>query len=231
MLGNGPERILEKILSEGRASADAILADAERRCAETEAAARARAEETKTRLTQDAERRGTELIARARAEATAKKTGALLAARAELLDGVFDHTREELCRRGGDKYEEVLSGLLAAALWDRASLEAQASAYSDEGEEALSVPEHYEAMFNPADREKYGTRAVEAARARLTGKVPAQMLDRLILSDKTVPIDGGVILRCGEIETNCSFSLLFSELRRELQGQVAHALFDETRPT
>ena len=38
-------------------------------------------------------------------------------------------------------------------------------------------------------------------------------------------IDGGLILRYGDIESNCSLELLFAGLRRELEGEVSHALF------
>lgn len=50
---------------------------------------------------------------------------------------------------------------------------------------------------------------------------PAQ----LTLSAETRPIRGGVVLKNGLIETNCSLGTLVDGLRPELSGKVAARLF------
>ena len=48
---------------------------------------------------------------------------------------------------------------------------------------------------------------------------------RLRLSDETRDIAGGLILRSGSVETNCSVDLLMEMCRGELAGKVADVLF------
>ena len=47
----------------------------------------------------------------------------------------------------------------------------------------------------------------------------------------TAEIDGGLILRCGPVETNCSLSMLLSENRRETEAKVSRILFAEREQT
>ena len=137
---------------------------------------------------------------------------------------MFDSTLAGIRSLDGEKYTEVLAGLLSAALLEQ--LEAEVTSRTIYGEEEALAPARYEVVFNPNDRDRYGAAVLESARKRLSGKAPAEKLDMLALSDKTVSIDGGFILRCGDIESNCSLELLFAQLRRELESEVSHALFD-----
>ena len=88
------------------------------------------------------------------------------------------------------------------------------------------APEAYEILLSKQDREKCGEALLTSARTRLVGRVEKKKLDLLTLSDECAEIDGGLILRCGDVASNCSFALLFADLRRELEGEVSHALFD-----
>ena len=58
-----------------------------------------------------------------------------------------------------------------------------------------------------------------------TRSVEKEKLDKLVLSKQTLSANGGLVLRCGNIEANCSLSLLFAQLREELEAEVSHALF------
>ena len=62
---------------------------------------------------------------------------------------------------------------------------------------------------------------------KLSAKVDSAKLEKLTLSSKTAAIDGGVILRSGDVETNCSLALIFSELRERLESEVGRVLFEE----
>ena len=92
-----------------------------------------------------------------------------------------------------------------------AQLAAQASAT---GYEAL--------IFCEADRKRVGQAVTEQANALLqkAGK-PAE----LTLSAETRPMCGGVVLKDGLIETNCSIGTMVSGLRPALSGKVAACLF------
>ena len=59
-----------------------------------------------------------------------------------------------------------------------------------------------------------------------SNRLPAGWIERLVLSKNTLNMDGGAVLRYGDVESNCSFEMLFGQLHRELETEVAGALFD-----
>ena len=87
-------------------------------------------------------------------------------------------------------------------------------------------PEAYEVLMNTRDRDRCGDAVLNAARRKLTGKIPDEKLSKMCLCARPVEMGGGLILRCGSIESNCSLDLLFAQLREELEAEVSHALFD-----
>ncbi len=224
----GLDRMTEQILAEARKAADGILTAAEDDCARIRAEGEARAEVLRTRLTDEAEREGALIVARARAAAEQQKNTALLGTRAAMVDSVFESARESVRRQSTEEYTALLAGLLAAAMLDRFKTEQAAADASDE-EDVMDIPARYEVLLNARDRERVGSAVVDAARARLSGKIPKEMLGKLTLGDSCASIDGGLVLRCGAVELNCSLVLLFSELRRTLTGDVSRALFEERK--
>lgn len=85
-----------------------------------------------------------------------------------------------------------------------------------------SVSGDEQVVLSRDDRSRVGKSLVEAANARLAelGKKSG-----LSLSDKTAEMSGGLILRQGDIETNCSVDTLLELSRGELAACVAEVLF------
>ncbi|MBE6589390.1 MAG: hypothetical protein E7643_04355 [Ruminococcaceae bacterium] len=221
---NGLERITGKILSDAQEQADRILADAQAECDRITADYAARAEQIRDTLNNDAERAGKDFISRAKSTAATNKRNLLLQTQSELIDDVFDGTLEQLLAMEAGQYNELLAGLLAAAFAEQ--LEAERSARMLAAEEEWIDPSTYEVVLNARDKERCGKTLIESVRKKLGAKVPSEKLDMLKISDKTVSIDGGLILRCGDVEANCSLSLLIAQLREKLEAEVGHALFD-----
>ena len=224
---NGLEKITDKILAEAQEKADKILADADAECARLTAEYDARAAGIREKLSAEAERAGMDYVSRAKATATNAKRNLLLQTKSDLIDEVFDSALEGTKKLTNDHYVELLAGLLAAAMLEQLESEENDKAlYGEESE----VPEAYEVLLNQKDRDRVGALVIETAKKKLTGKTSGEKLSRLCLSSKTVAIDGGLILRFGAVEANCSLSLLFAQLREELEGEVSHALFDARTP-
>ncbi|MBQ7334978.1 MAG: V-type ATP synthase subunit E [Clostridia bacterium] len=221
---NGLEKITDKILAEAQARADRILADAQAECDRISADYAARAEEIRTRLSEEAERVGMDHVSRTKSAVATNKRNLLLQTRSELIDGVFDEALTGVLRLSTEQYTELLIGLLSAAMMEQ--LEAEHTSRTLYGEEDAMEPEKYEVLLNQRDRDRCGRAVVEGVQKKLGGKVSAEKLAKLTLGGKAVAIDGGLILRCGDIEANCSLSLLFAQLREELEADVSHALFD-----
>ena len=222
---NGLEKITEKILADARERAAAILAQAEADCREITADYAARADGIRERLSSDAERRGEDMVARARSAAAMKKRNLLLEQRSDLIDGVFVSAAEWVRSLQDEPYAELLAGLLASSVLELTETETKNLAlYGDETEES-DVAELLELLLNKKDRDRVGAAVLEIAKKKLSGKVAPERLQTLVLAKDTADIDGGVILRAGDVEFNCSFAMLFSLLKRELEADVSRALF------
>ena len=221
---NGLNKITDKILSEAQAKADKILADAQAECDRINAEYAERAEKIRSEISGEAEKGGMEYVARIRSTAATNKRNLLLQTQSDLIDGVFAGVLEQTRNLELQKYNEILVGLLSAALLEQ--LESEETSRNLYGEEEALAPEFYEVMLSQRDRDRSGKAVIEGVQKHLAGKVSAEKLARLKLSAQTANIDGGLVLRCGSVESNCSLSILFAQLRESLESEVARTLFD-----
>lgn len=196
----GIEKITGRILADAQAEIDKTLG-----AAETEAASiRARFEAQAQRETEEILRRGRERAAERErnlagtAQLEARKD--TLAAKQAVLDRAFTLAQEQLGSLPRAEYTAFLSTLAAR------------SSYS--GAESV--------VLSPEDREALGEAVVASANERLAleGR-PAG----LTLAEDTRPTGGGLILREGNIETNCTFETLLRLIRNEISVEVAAVLF------
>ncbi len=227
MAMNGLDKITDKILAEAKAESDAILRAAEEECAKMRTTYEASAEEIRRALTAEAEREGADIVSRAKAASVTQKSSAQLRQRTKLIDEAFDAAYQSVLRQEPEKYTEMLTGLLCSALRAELATEQNVKALGDT--EDYTVPECYEVLMSAKDRDRFGRTVLENTKRKMGVELSAEVARKLMLSDKEVRIDGGLILRCGDVECNCSLSVLFAQLRRELEGEVARALFDEGR--
>ncbi len=225
MATNGINRITDKILADAQARANGILADAQAECDRINADYDARVQEIRDKLSEDAQAKGADMIARAKAAAAMKKRNILQAQESQLIDGVFDGAKEWVLGLPKEKYTDLLAGLLSAALIEQADTEAQNLATYGEESEPI---EQFEVLMNKRDRESCGKDVLENVKKRYanSSRLPAGRIEKLVLSKNTLNIDGGVVLRYGDVESNCSLEMLFGQLHRELEAEVAQALFD-----
>ena len=220
---NGLERMTEQILSDARAEAEAILTAAREECARIKAESEAKAEQIRRRLSQEAEERAAALIAETKSSAAARKSELLLSRQGALVDRVYAHTLEEVLNMERGKYTELLGGLLAAAVYEFCRTDAENLALYGEAEDDDHLAA-FEVILNKKDRDTVGEGVLNSARRRLSGKVPDEALKTMVLSQRTIPMQGGVVLCRGPVECNCSFEILFAELRRDLEHEVSEAL-------
>ena len=196
----GIEKITDRILADAQAEVDATLQAAESEATSIrtkfEAQAQREAEELVRRGRERAEERERNLAGTAQLEARK----ATLAAKQTVLDRAFILAQEQLQALPEGEYATFLASLAAH------------SSYT--GAESI--------VLSPADLEKYGEAVVTGANDRLAreGK-PAG----LTLAPDARPTGGGLILREGNIETNCTFETLLRLIRSEISGEVAAVLF------
>ena len=80
------------------------------------------------------------------------------------------------------------------------------------------TPAAYEILLNARDRKTYGQQLLDAVNAGSFAKIGLTRQD-------AADITGGLILRCGEVEINCSLRMMFDEVRRRTEGRVSGILF------
>ena len=217
----GLEKILERIEGEARERASAILQRSEEECAELAREYATRAEQMRERL----EKEGLEAIEAtvnaARAQSEKTHTEILQSTRRALLDEAFERAKKELCSNDRGKYRELLAALLVSALLEQHRAEQQSIAFGDE----VAEFDCFEVLFNAEDRERFGAQVLEDARRTVERRIGVQKAAKLTLSDRSVEIDGGLVLRFGDVELNCALGILMADIRRDLEARVAEILF------
>ena len=217
----GLEKILERIEGEARERASAILQRSEEECTALAREYAARAEQTRERLEKEGLAAIEATVSAARAQSEKTHTEILQGTRRALLDEAFARAQKELCDNGFGKYRELLVALLVSALLEQHRAEQQSIAFGDEDEEF----ERFEVLFNKSDRERFGKQVVADARRTVERRIGAQKAAKLTLCEQSADIDGGLILRFGDVELNCTLGVLMADIRRDLEGRVAEILF------
>ena len=226
---NGIEKITGQIDADVQKEIDDALAQARRQAGEIEARyaaqAEAQAEEIRRRGQRDAGLRRERLVDMARLEARKR----LLSAKQDMVGQAFDLALKKLVELPEQDYIALLANLAVAA--------------SRTGQEQV--------IFSQKDRARYGKQVVTTANEilamRVSPNLPEELtasragaiLDRVVtgasavlsgtgmltLAEESRPMAGGLILRDGRVETNCSFEVLIHLQRDALSAEVARVLF------
>ena len=192
----GTEKIIAHIGADAKTQADAILAQAEARCAEIregyeQQAKQAYAERIRAGVKANQDRLDS-------MERLAKMEGrkAILALKQDMVAESFDRACDQLVNLPAAEYGTFLAKLAVKA----------------------SVTHDEEVVLNARDRKALGDKVIEAANKALGG-------GKLTLSKETGDFKGGLILRRGSIEANCTAELLVDLCREEMAAELAGVLF------
>ena len=192
----GTEKIIAHIGADAKAQADAILAQAEAKCAEIregyeQQAKQAYAERIRAGVKTNQDRLDS-------MERLAKMEGrkAVLALKQDMVAESFDRACDQLVNLPAAEYGTFLAKLAVKA----------------------SVTHDEEVVLNARDRKALGDKVIEAANKALGG-------GKLTLSRETGNFKGGLILRRGSIEANCTAELLVDLCREEMAAELAGVLF------
>ena len=196
---NGIDRIRDRMERDARAERDAIRAEGEQQAATLAAQYRAQAEELAKQAAARREQTAAESLRQADSADQLERRQCLLAERQRCIDLAFEQAASQLRTLPQEQYVQVLAHIAAE---------------TGTGSEEL--------IFCAEDREGVGQAVVEQANALLQ---KAGKAAKLTLSAETRPMRGGVVLKDGLVETNCSIGTMISGLRPALSGKVAACLF------
>ncbi len=192
----GTEKIIAHIQADAAAQADAILAQAERQCAETREGYERKAKDAYAEKIRAGVKANQDRLESVERLARMEGRKSVLALKQDMVSKSFDMAVDKLVNLPEDAYVALL-----------AKLAAQASVTGDE-----------QVVLNARDREKVGPAVVAAANARLSD-------GKLTLSDEVGAFRGGLLLRRGSIEANCTVELLVELCRGDMAAELAKVLF------
>ena len=219
----GIDKITGKIISKAEADAAAIITKAQERCAEIMFAASSECEKIKAELEDKAQKDAESIISRAKSGAALQKRNILLSARREATDKVFQNAYKEILNLPEEKYCEVVSRFVADAILMQ--IETEKTNIALYGEEEALLSEKYELVFNKNDKEKLSDAILRGVERIVIGRMSRDELQKLTVAEDTADIEGGVIVRFGSVEYNCSLKTVFAEIRERLEGEISTLLF------
>ena len=197
----GTERIVSHIRDEAQAEKNAALAQAGAKAAEIAAEFAKKAQAEADELLRTGREAAEQRVLRADRTNRLEARKDILGLKQGLVTAAFDKARQAILALDEDKYVAFLAAQAGAA--------------------ALTGSE--EVVLGKADRERLGARIVEAANAAAAKRGLAADMK---LSDAVLPADGGLVLRRGSIEVNCTLDKLLEMSHSSLDAEVASVLFN-----
>ena len=197
----GTDRIVSHIRDEAQAEKNAALAQAGAKAAEIAAEFAKKAQAEADELLRSGKEAAEQRVLRADRTNRLEARKDILGLKQGLVTAAFDKAREAILALDEDKYVAFLA--------------AQAGAAALTGSEEL--------VLGKGDRDRLGARIVEAANAAAAKRgLPGTMK----LSDAVLPAEGGLVLRRGSIEVNCTLDKLLEMSHSSLDAEVASVLFN-----
>jgi V/A-type H+-transporting ATPase subunit E len=197
----GTDRIVSHIRDEAQAEKTAALAQAGAKAAEIAAEFAKKAQAEADELLRSGKEAAEQRVLRADRTNRLEARKDILGLKQGLVTAAFDKARQAILALDEDKYVAFLAAQAGAA--------------------ALTGSE--EVVLGKADRERLGARIVEAANAAAAKRGLAADMK---LSDAVLPADGGLVLRRGSIEVNCTLDKLLEMSHSSLDAEVASVLFN-----
>lgn len=197
----GIDKITSRIIADAEAECRDVKWESDERCAAVRAENEKRAQDEYWRLVRegvkDTEQRVQRMDRTARLEA--KKS--VLNMKQEAVSRAFDLAKDKIAELPERDYVAFLAREAAEA----------------------AITGQEEVIFCERDRKSVGAKAVKAANELLAAK---GMPGLLTLSDATRDMAGGLMLKQGDIEVNCTVDTLLDLTRDELAARVADVLFE-----
>ncbi|MBO5280141.1 MAG: hypothetical protein IJC32_02925 [Clostridia bacterium] len=217
----GLDKIKDKIIAEAQLDAARMIEDAQKKCNEIILRASGDADNIKAELDVAAHREAESLISRAKSGAALEKRNIIAQAKSHATDLAFETAKKEILSLPDEQYIEFLAKLLVSALSSQLDIEkTNRELYGEESNEAP-----VDVLLSQEDIMRAGTKIIPAAKKMAAGKPVSHLLERAGVSVETAKIEGGMIIRIGDLDINCSVEALIESAKERLEGDVARILF------
>ena len=197
----GTEKIIAHIQADAKAKADAILAQAEQQCASIREDYEKKAKEAYAEKIRTGVKACQDKIDSMDRIAQMEARKSILALKQTMVSESFDEASRMLTSLPEAEYVQLLAKLAANA--------------AVTGDESI--------LLNEKDKANVGEAVVKEANAKLEQEGRS---GKLSLSDACGDFSGGLILRRGSIEANCTIELLVELCRNDMSAKLAGVLFE-----
>lgn len=213
---NDISAILRKIEEDAKAQSAAILAAGEENAARIQAEAAREAEAVREEILRNAAAAAEAQRLRAASQSGIEERNLRLQTRRKAIDAAFEKAMEKLCTMSDEKKVALYTELALTAITGQAELVLNAV-------DKAAIGKAVTAMVG----KKFVSDGINNVVDALTSlKLPEKSLGRVVLlADEVGPFRGGLRIREGNIETNCTFEVLVSAAKEELEPEVARLLF------
>lgn len=199
---NGIDKITARILADAEAECANVRAESDAKCAEIRSANEAKAQERYWSLVREGVKDTEQRVDRMARTASLESRKSVLAMKQSAVSSTFELAKQKISSLPEQDYVAFLANLASEA--------------AANGQEGL--------VFSANDQRRVGAKVAKAANERLAAKgMPGQ----LTVSDETRNMSGGLILKQGDIEVNCTVDTLLELSRGELAARVAEVLFED----
>lgn len=219
----GLEKITERILAEGREKARAIMKEAEEDCTRMATEYAERTEAVRREYAERGVTDGEKLVEDAKAEAVRMHDQIIADARRSVMDAVIEGAKKKLCSSKAGKYRELMVALLSSALIEQDRAERERA---ERGEEITPVA-RFDVLMNSSDHDILGTDVVDEARRLVGRRIGTDKAARVMLSHERITLDGGLMLRYGDVMVDLSIHTLLARVCQQMQGELEDVLFGE----
>lgn len=220
---NNLDKILDRIEEEAIREINSINAERDKQLALIQEETDNKIKDINLRAEKTALKEYESVISRAESSGAMTSREIILAAKARLIEKVYSQAEEFIYSLPEEKYVLVLSRLLANAVIERTErIHEITDKYGDE-EFSDESKVAFEAVLSPEDSKKYGRDVVSKAEQYIANR--DMIVPKIKLSKENAPIKGGLIIKYGNAQTNCSISDMISSLKDKTDSKIARVLF------
>lgn len=199
---SGADKLKEKIITEANSQVEIVLEEARQRAEQIIARGEQEASDRRKKMLNHFHAQADERRRRAQTIAGLDARKAILSAKEKMVEDTFSQALARLRKVENKAYQDLVFPLIISAV--------------QSGNEEIICSAH--------DREYFTPEFVDKVNQALTREGKQ---GKLTLSDETREVNGGFILRAGDVELNNSFDSNLRMQRDQLEPDVAAILFNE----
>lgn len=218
----GFDKLTNKINDDAKLAASEIISKANEEVARILAEYEAKKEAAHKEIFESALSSAESIKNIARARADREYNEIITKHKNDMISEVVDAAANEIVSFKDEKYIAFMSGLLANVMF--AQLAYEKDRLDNHGEDI--APDKYVLLLRKRDRDAHGEKIIAALRRATVGKIPASVLDKVVLSNRTISVKGGFVLEVGDAKIDASIEAITENIKNVAGEDISKMLFE-----